>query len=100
MHLQRERERLSARSEVIKAFALKNFDDCRVLKFALDVEEVISFTYAFSLLLRRERSFFGFVKHDLHSVQSFCFSFLLVNIITYNYYEASTAYEAENSGAF
>merc|ERR1719498_1506484 len=28
------------RVEVIKAYALKNFDDCRVLKFALDVEEV------------------------------------------------------------
>jgi ATP citrate (pro-S)-lyase len=28
------------RVEVVKAFALKNFDDCKVLKFALDVEEV------------------------------------------------------------
>jgi len=28
------------RVEVIKNYALKNFEDCRVLKFALDVEEV------------------------------------------------------------
>merc|ERR1719498_201069 len=28
------------RVEVIKSYALKNFSDCRVLKFALDVEEV------------------------------------------------------------
>jgi len=28
------------RVEVIKKFALKNFDDCRVLKFALEVEDV------------------------------------------------------------
>merc|ERR1711937_674165 len=28
------------RVEVIKAYALKHFDDCRVLKFALEVEEV------------------------------------------------------------
>merc|ERR1712023_57897 len=28
------------RVEVIEAYALKNFEDCRVLKFALDVEEV------------------------------------------------------------
>jgi len=28
------------RVEVIKKFALKHFDDCRVLKFALEVEEV------------------------------------------------------------
>ena len=31
------------RVEVIKNYALKNFEDCRVLKFALAVEDVLQF---------------------------------------------------------